>query len=97
MTSIEHHFGELTEVAPFMDVAILGMLMTPIILFLIFVAPIWVILHYRSKRKLNEGMSKEDMDRVRDLARQAEEMRDRIRTLESLLDAEHSNWRKESR
>ena len=30
MTSINHHFGDLNEVAPFMDVAIVGMLMTAV-------------------------------------------------------------------
>lgn len=80
-----------------MEVAVLGIIITPLILFVIFVAPIWVILHYRSKRKINEGMSQEDAELVRELAVKAEDMRDRIRTLESLLDAEHSNWRKDNR
>ncbi|WP_040487003.1 envelope stress response membrane protein PspB [Idiomarina sp. A28L] len=80
-----------------MDVAVISMLIAPLILFVIFVAPIWVILHYRSRNKISEGMSQEDAERVRDLAQQAERMRDRIRTLENLLDAEHSNWRQNDR
>lgn len=80
-----------------MEVAIFSMIMAPFILFVIFVAPIWVILHYRSKRKIREGMSATDAELVRQLAKQAEDMRERIRTLESLLDAEHANWRKEQR
>lgn len=77
-----------------MEVAIFSMIMAPFILFVIFVAPIWVILHYRSKRKLEKGMSQVDAERIRELAEQAETMRERIRALENLLDAEHSNWRK---
>nr|WP_194756047.1 envelope stress response membrane protein PspB [Aliidiomarina indica] len=80
-----------------MEVAVFGMIMTPLILFVIFVAPIWVILHYRSKRKISEGMSQEDAELVRELAAKAEDMKERIRTLESLLDAEHANWRKDNR
>lgn len=39
-----------------MDIeAILGMLMAPLILFVLVVAPIWIILHYRSKRQMNQG------------------------------------------
>ena len=40
-----------------MDIeAILGMLMAPLILFVLVVAPIWIILHYRSKRQMNQGL-----------------------------------------
>ena len=77
-----------------MEVAIFFMIMAPFILFMIFVAPIWVILHYRGKRKLEEGMSEDDALRVRELVDQAGKMRERIRNLENLLDAEHGDWRK---
>lgn len=73
---------------------IISLIMAPFILFMIFVAPIWVVLHYRGKRKLEEGMSEDDALRVRELVDQAEKMRDRIRNLENLLDAEHGDWRK---
>lgn len=87
----------LLEVGQYMDAAVITLLIAPLVLFVIFVAPIWVILHYRSRNKISEGMSQEDAERVRDLAHQAERMRDRIRTLENLLDAEHSNWRQNDR
>ncbi len=70
------------------------MIAAPILVFLIFVAPIWLFLHYRSKNKISEGLSVEDKEQFRALADKAEQMRDRIRTLEHILDAEHPNWRR---
>lgn len=68
----------------------------PAVLFLIFVAPIWIIMHYRSKRR-SEGMLTEDeRTDLEQLASSAEAMRERIETLESILDAETPDWRRRS-
>lgn len=72
---------------------IVGMIIAPIIVFLVIVAPIWLILHYRSKKQLNQGLSKEEIRTLNDLAGQAEKMADRIQTLESILDSESPEWR----
>ncbi|MDE0422256.1 MAG: envelope stress response membrane protein PspB [Gammaproteobacteria bacterium] len=76
-----------------MDVSLF---LVPAILFLVFVAPIWIIMHYRSKRR-SEGMLTED-ERVEleRLAASAQSMRERIETLESILDAETPDWRRRS-
>ncbi|KUM54842.1 MULTISPECIES: envelope stress response membrane protein PspB [Rheinheimera] len=65
----------------------------PIILFMIFVAPIWVIMHYRSKNKMGQGLSDQELLQLNDLAHRAEKMADRIKTLEAILDAESPKWR----
>lgn len=72
---------------------IVGMIIAPIIVFLVIVAPIWLILHYRSKKQLSQGLSEEEIRTLNDLARQAEVMADRIQTLESILDSESPEWR----
>jgi len=76
-----------------MSEGILGIVVAPIILFMIFVAPIWLILHYRSKKQVNQGLSDEEYIRLQDLANKAEQMNDRIRTLEAILDSESPQWR----
>lgn len=77
-----------------MDIeAILGMLMAPIILFVIIVAPIWIILHYRSKRKMNQGLNEEERESLALLADQAKRLRERVQTLERILDADTPGWR----
>ncbi|CAM3859424.1 envelope stress response membrane protein PspB [Rheinheimera salexigens] len=65
----------------------------PFILFMIFVAPIWVIMHYRSKNKLGQGLSDQELQQLNELALRAEKMADRINTLEAILDSDSPNWR----
>jgi phage shock protein B len=72
---------------------IVGLIIAPIILFMIFVAPIWLILHYRSKKQMSQGISADEYASLQDLADRAEKMADRIHTLESILDAEAPQWR----
>ena len=77
-----------------MDIeAILGMFMAPIILFVLVVAPIWIILHYRSKRQMNQGLNEEERESLALLADQAQRIRERVQTLERILDADAPGWR----
>ncbi|WP_199611525.1 envelope stress response membrane protein PspB [Flocculibacter collagenilyticus] len=76
-----------------MDSDIVMFLTLPIIIFMIFVAPIWLIMHYRSKKQLNQGLSETDYAKLNDLARKAEKMAERIKTLEAILDEESPQWR----
>lgn len=66
----------------------------PLIVFLIFVAPLWLFLHYRGKRKSENGLSSEDYQRLQALSEKAESMQTRVQTLERILDAESPNWRR---
>lgn len=72
---------------------IVGIVVAPIIIFMIFVAPIWLIMHYRSKKQMNQGLSQDEYATLQELADRAEKMADRIHTLESILDAEAPQWR----
>lgn len=65
----------------------------PTIIFMVIVAPIWLILHYRSKKQVSQGLSEEEYVTLRELADKAEQMADRIQTLEAILDAEAPEWR----
>ncbi len=69
------------------------LIFVPLIFFMIFVAPIWVIMHYRSKNKIGQGLSDQELLQLNDLAQRAEKMTDRIKTLEAILDAESPKWR----
>ncbi|RUO31939.1 envelope stress response membrane protein PspB [Aliidiomarina sedimenti] len=72
---------------------LVAIMAAPVIIFMIFVAPIWLILHYRSRNKINAGLNDDERQSLQDLARTAERLQDRIQTLESILDAEHPSWR----
>ncbi|EHY9858492.1 envelope stress response membrane protein PspB [Vibrio parahaemolyticus] len=69
-------------------------LVGPVIVFLIFVAPLWLFLHYRSKRKTDSALSSQDLERLQVLSEKAEAMQSRVDTLERILDAESPTWRR---
>ena len=62
----------------------------PLTIFVLFVLPIWLWLHYSSGRS---ELSQSEQQRLAQLADEAKRMRERIQALESILDAEHPNWR----
>jgi phage shock protein B len=68
-------------------------IVAPVIIFLIIVAPIWLILHYRSKKQVSQGLSQDEYIQLSELSEMADQMSERIQTLESILDAETPNWR----
>jgi phage shock protein B len=68
-------------------------IVAPLIIFMVIVAPIWLILHYRSKRQVSQGLSEEEYIQLSDLSEMADKMADRIKTLEAILDAETPDWR----
>ena len=67
----------------------------PAILFVVFVAPIWLVLHYRSNRQLGAGLNEQEMARLTALVSQADMLQQRVHTLERMLDVEGPNWRAE--
>ncbi|TMN43716.1 envelope stress response membrane protein PspB [Pseudoalteromonas sp. S2755] len=69
-------------------------LMAPLIIFMVIVAPLWLILHYRSKKQVSQGLSEHEHRQLIELANKAEKMADRVETLEALLDQESPQWRR---
>lgn len=65
----------------------------PIILFMVIVAPIWIVMHYRSKTQKESGISVAEHERLQELMKVADSMIERIETLESILDTETPAWR----
>ncbi|WP_076418179.1 envelope stress response membrane protein PspB [Colwellia sp. UCD-KL20] len=68
-------------------------LVAPIIIFMLVVAPIWLVLHYKSKRQISQGLTTEEYTQLSELSELADKMTDRIKTLEAILDAETPDWR----
>jgi len=68
-------------------------IIVPFVMFMIFVAPLWLILHYRSKKQVSQGLSEHEHRQLLELAQKAEKMADRVETLEALLDQESPQWR----
>ncbi|MEL7477480.1 envelope stress response membrane protein PspB [Pseudoalteromonas phenolica] len=72
----------------------LEILVAPIIIFMVIVAPLWLILHYRSKKQVSQGLSEHEHRQLIELANKAEKMAERVETLEALLDQESPQWRR---
>jgi phage shock protein B len=65
----------------------------PTILFMVIVAPIWLAMHYKSTRQSNQGLNQDDRQVLDDMIGTIDKLGSRIEALESILDAEHSDWR----
>ncbi|MEJ4044349.1 envelope stress response membrane protein PspB [Erwinia sp. SLM-02] len=65
----------------------------PLTIFVLFVAPIWLWLHYSNRQNRGADLSQGDLQRLQQLTGEAKKMRERIQALEAILDAEHPNWR----
>lgn len=65
----------------------------PLIIFMVIVAPIWLVLHYRSKRNTSGSLSYDDQQQIEALSRKADSLNKRVQTLEKILDSESPNWR----
>ena len=65
----------------------------PTIVFLVIVAPLWILMHYRSKQRARGELSAEERQLLEMLTVRAERMGERIETLESILDDETPGWR----
>ena len=65
----------------------------PVVLFMVVVAPIWIIFHYKSKSNVVNGLSAVERAELEEMIAVANKMAARIETLESILDAESPDWR----
>ncbi|WP_075188100.1 envelope stress response membrane protein PspB [Teredinibacter haidensis] len=75
---------------------LIGMLEAPLVIFCLFVAPIWVFMHYKQKgRSAAPEESAADKKKIEELLAMADKMENRIETLESILDKQDPNWRHE--
>ena len=68
----------------------------PTILFLTVVMPIWLTLHYRSKRQAASQLNEDERRELEVLADKAESFAERIEVLEAILDDQVPDWRSES-
>lgn len=71
----------------------MAFLSVPMMFFLIFIAPLWLWLHYRNKRHQAQALAYEDVEKLDELAQRAQVLQQRVETLERLLDLEAPRWR----
>jgi phage shock protein B len=72
------------------------LLFVPIVVFLVIVAPIWLILHYATRNSASKRLTSKDESLLEDLHENARRMEERIHNLERILDADAPEWRSKS-
>ena len=69
----------------------------PVLVFLVVVAPIWIILHYKSIARTADGLSSGERAELDEMIEVANKMAARIETLEAILDVESPGWQEKQR
>jgi phage shock protein B len=54
---------------------------------------VWIVMHYRSSNRSAGGLSGEESQQLDELLRVTDNMAERIKTLESILDTDYPDWR----
>jgi phage shock protein B len=75
---------------------VLGILFVPAVLFMVIVAPLWLIFHYVTVWKTQRNAGRADPGAVNTRWDTARRLEDRVAALEKLLDAEAPGWRSKS-
>jgi phage shock protein B len=71
------------------------MLFVLAIVFMVIVLPFIVIMHYTTKWKATKGLSDDEHRMLEDLWKESQAMQSRVNALETILDSQVPEWRKQ--
>jgi len=63
------------------------------VLFMVVVAPVWIVFHYITKWRSQRGLTAQDERLLAELWEISNRLEARVHSLERVLDAEAPNWR----
>jgi phage shock protein B len=66
-----------------------------VVIFMTVVLPLVVVMHYVTKWKATKGLSDDEQKLLEDLWRDSQSMQSRVNALETILDDEVPDWRKQ--
>ncbi len=90
---------QISDGMPDAAIVVAGTVGAGLILFVLFVLPIWLFLHYRSRTKhlapppVVTAVRPAAYEDLAELARIAERIENRLDAVETLMDAENPRWR----
>ena len=67
----------------------------PMTLLTLMVALTWIVMHYRSLNQSSRSLTEEDRQSLEAMLVAVDQRVDRIESLESILEADHPNWRQQ--
>jgi phage shock protein B len=76
-----------------MDWSLVEIFSTPAMLLVIVVLPLWLVFHYVTKWKALKQTGQIDGQTLGSLWNNAQKLEDRVKALETILDAEAPGWR----
>jgi len=76
--------------------SILELLFVPTVLFMVIVAPLWLIFHYVTLWRTQKHSGRIDQASLGDMWGTAHKLEGRVAALEKLLDAEAPGWREKA-
>ncbi len=71
------------------------MFSVPMTLLMLMVALTWIVLHYRSLNQSSRSLTEEDQQSLDAMLVAVDQLADRIESLESILEADHPDWRQQ--
>ena len=78
-----------------LNVVTTGMDVTTGVFVITIVLPFIVIMHYSTKWKATKGLSDDEHKMLEDLWKESQAMQSRVNALETILDAQVPDWRKQ--
>ena len=67
----------------------------PMTLLILMVALTWIVMHYRSLNRSSRSLTEEDRQSLEAMLVAVDQLADRIESLESILEADHPDWRQQ--
>jgi phage shock protein B len=67
----------------------------PILFFLVIIV-LWLVLHYRAKMN-NQAFRAQDLQQLQQLQQTSQQLTERVKVLEKILDAKAPDWRREQK
>ena len=71
-----------------------ALIFVPLVLFVFFVMPLWIIFHYITIWKRERRQTRADSSSNKELHELAHRLEERLDAIESILDADAPEWRK---
>ena len=71
------------------------MLLVLMMQFMVIATPTWIVMHYRSLNQSSRSLTEEDRQSLEAMLVAVDQLVDRIESLESILEADHPNWRQQ--
>lgn len=72
---------------------VVALLLVPLLAFVLFVLPLWIVLYYRERSRQSHALSADEWKEIARMIETTERLEQRLATLEAILDQDNKGWR----